>query len=94
MDIVGTRRGEIYFARTTVMWGQIAAGTTIHGVAMFDGWAIAHGWRKPGRKMFRPYIHGAAAWGGRAITTCGRLRIIGADGRKIFRPHIHGAVGR
>ena len=45
MDIGGTRTGEIFFARTTVVWGQIGAGTTIYGVHMFDGWAIVDWWR-------------------------------------------------
>ncbi len=44
-----------------MVWGQIEAGTTIHGVAMFDGWAIAHGWRTHGRKIFRPYRRGVGA---------------------------------
>ena len=59
MDIDGTRRGEIFFARTTVVLGQIGTRTTIHGVAIVDGWAMAHQWRTHGRKMFRPYTCGA-----------------------------------
>ena len=37
------------------------ARTTIHGAAKFDGWAIADGWRTPGRKIFRPHIRGVGA---------------------------------
>ena len=57
MDIDGTRRGEIFFARTTVVLGQIGTRTTIHGVAIVDGWVMAYLWRTDGRNMFRPYIH-------------------------------------
>jgi hypothetical protein len=35
------------------------ARATICSVAMFDGWAIAHGWRTDGRKIFRPYTCGS-----------------------------------
>ena len=37
MDIVGARRGEIFFARTIAVLVQIGAGATIYGAAMFDG---------------------------------------------------------
>ena len=63
MEIVGTRRGEIFFARTFMVRRRVV-GATIHGVAMFDGWAIAHGWHTYGRKIFRPYTCGALLhWG-------------------------------
>ena len=61
MDIIGTRRGEIFFARTSVVWGQIGEGATIWGAAMFDGWAMAYGWRTYGRNIFRPYNRGVGA---------------------------------
>ncbi len=41
----GARTGEIFFARTTVVWGQIGAGATIWGVAMFNGEAKGYQWR-------------------------------------------------
>ena len=51
---------------------------------------MAHQSRTPGRKIFRPHIHGAAACGGRAIITRRRLCIIGASiahvGAKYFSP--------
>ncbi len=47
-------------------------------------WAIAHQSRTHGRKIFRPYIHGAAAGGGCAITTRGQLRINRARRGEIF----------
>ena len=53
----GARTGEKCFAPTHAVRCYIGTRTTIHGVAMFDGWAIAHGWRAAGRKIFRPYIH-------------------------------------
>ena len=63
------------------------ACATICGVAMFDGGAKGHRWRTYGRNIFRPYIHGAAAHGGHAIITCGRLRINRARaGEKYFAP--------
>ncbi len=63
------------------------------GAAMFDGWVTGHRWRTYGRKIFRPYIRGAAACGGCAITTCGRLRINRARaGEKYFAP-THAARG-
>jgi len=55
------------------------ACATIYGVAMFDGWAIAHQWRTHGRNIFRPYkcgewlhrvcatIYGVAMFDGWAI---------------------------
>ena len=98
MDIVGTRRGEIYFARTTVMWGQIAARTTIHGVAIVDTRAIADGWRTAGRNIFRPYTCGAwLHWAGGTIWGAAMVdgRAIadgwGTYGRKIFCPYTCGA---
>ena len=61
-------RGEIFFARTFVVWGRIGAGARIWGAAMFDGWAIADGWRTHGRKIFRPYNRGVGAnWAGATI---------------------------
>ena len=53
----GTRTGEKYFAPTHAVRCYIGARTTIHGVAMFDGWVTGHHWRTNGRKIFRPYIH-------------------------------------
>ena len=48
-------------------------------------WLIAHQPRTYGRKIFRPYIRGAAADGGRATTMCGRWRINRARrGEKYF----------
>ena len=98
MDIDGTRRGEIFFARTTVVLGQIGARTTIHGAAKFDGWAIADGWRTDGRKMFRPYTCGALLRWART-TIHGVVMFDGwvtghhwrTDGRKIFRPYTCGS---
>ena len=44
MDIVGARRGEIFFARTIAVLVQIGAGVTIWDVAMFDGLANGYRW--------------------------------------------------
>ena len=68
MDVVGTRRGEIFFARTHAVRGYIGARTTIHGVAIVDTRAIADGWRTAGRNIFRPYTCGAwLHWAGATI---------------------------
>ena len=64
----GARAGEKYFAPTLV----------VLLIGMGGDCVTANGWRTDGRKIFRPYIRGAAACGGRATTMCGRLRINGA----------------
>ena len=87
MDIDGTRRGEIFFARTTVVLGQIGTRTTIHGVAIVDGWVMAYGWRTCGRNIFRPYIRGAASGVEMVMVMVGRLRINATRaGKKDFAP--------
>jgi len=67
LRINGARRGEKYFARTSVVRRRVA-GATIWGALMFDGWAMAHQSRTCGRKIFRPYTCGAwLHWAGAMI---------------------------
>ena len=75
------------------------AGATIHGVAMFDGWVIAHGWRRDGRKIFRPYTCGAwLHWAG-ATNGCGDkcqwdIDGVGATGDYFARDGLDGFNGK
>ena len=60
---------------------------------MFDGWVTGNRWRTKGQKIFRPYIRGALACGGRATTMCGRLRINGARRGEKYFAHTNAARG-
>ncbi len=111
------RRGEISFARTSMVRRRVAGAppqcvgdcastararakyiSPVHPwcgggwrVRNHNVWAIAHQRRTWGRKIFRPYIRGAAGCGGHAITTRGRLCINRIRRGEIFFARTHAA---